>query len=192
MKSRAMNHLTASGAWALLMILALSAIPAFAMPGLNKLQARFSQIADKRLDKSEDCVNFSGDWIGQCTEANGEIAEAAMTIEQVACSSLGFHGEDESYQIGGLKTETDSSAMFAMSTALGVNWHDETKSRLDGTVSLQGQVNVFPVNFQGAVQLAMYMDGSELVNDVTVHVMVNANGTPQTTIEKSTCRYVRK
>jgi hypothetical protein len=94
------------------------------------------QIPQKASQLLPNCTDFSGTWVGSCTNSDGTTnANQKTVIEQFDCSNLQEDGTD--IEIGGSNTLTDTS--FVDSTSIGLTvsfaWNS-SRTMLTGPLSL--------------------------------------------------------
>lgn len=144
----------------------------FAVPGFELLQ---KQVQDRvvssphRVQRANDCVNFSGNWKGKCSV--GEVSqEGTIEIQQDGCESIRLG--TETIMLGGLdgrfqNNPTKDGISYSISVSMTNDWNadrTELKTYFTGIVKVAGTEGFTPLTGTGVMRL----NGAKLVNDLDV------------------------
>jgi hypothetical protein len=151
-----------------------SQVMASAFPSLRQLsQGNFAVSQGERQDPPEapkSCVDFSGEWVGECTDHDGDVMSEEMTLVQDQCDSLSFVDDEETLTVTfGVPFIYDLSKMKVDPIDgyfLGVMAWSPSFEELIFPLSIATKFDVTPVMSHSKSKY--FMDGEQLVTTTTL------------------------
>jgi len=147
-----------------------------------------SSVTRSQQEHVTQCANFTGHWVGTCTDNEGEVEERELKISQEGCYNMDFEGFG--MPIGGtlsmaLSPHPYSEDAFGYSASIASQWND-SQTRLHQLFS--GTI----LNGFGFISTSeMWLQGDQLRRrDIENKVLMIDNSTP-VTFDQEDCTYTK-
>jgi len=113
-------------------ILYMFSLNLIALPLPHSAKNRIEKIRETKgnqISITKDCENLTGQWVGFCTDDNGETYERVLTVEQQSCESVEFYYNNyrsHHYFFGGSSLEETLMPQASIDKTLTyLNWDSE-------------------------------------------------------------------